>query len=212
MNLNLLNQKCSRTIFLYQNRNSNSFSINMRKELLKNIMEINDTINKNTIDECYEDFNKNYNILLYIILFREDLVSHKIILDVLNNSLSGKTLFASIIDLILTMKKELNDEIISKILLLKNKSHLQKPYDWRFHILKRNEISNDLKKQILETYTELELKKIVDEIYSNLKEEYADNEGKTLEELKEFKNILEEQRAYDILKQYQEELEIKKSK
>lgn len=207
---NTLIEKCKRTIFLYQNRNSNLYKpkylLEMKKELLNNIKELNEKIDENIINNSIKKPKKCYEVLLYSIIFKEDLVNHDVILLVLNNS-EGKI---NPVSLILSMNKDLNDEIISKILTMKIDNGLRKPFDWRYHILKREEISDNLKQEVLNYYKEDEIEKIVDEIYNDLQDEFEDKGKHSLDSLKKYKNILKEHRAYTILKTYKDEINIKK--
>ena len=65
MNLNTFNYKCSRVVFLYQNRNRKFLLTNQRKEMLENIRDINNELDKNVIQFCYENIKQYYNVILY---------------------------------------------------------------------------------------------------------------------------------------------------
>jgi len=210
MILSKLNEKCKRTIYLYQIRNSTLYHprklLEMKKELLINIKELNAKINENIIKDSIKNPKKYYDILLYSIIFREDLINHQIILLILNNSKEK----INPIDFILLMNNDLNDEIVSKILTMKVDNELIKPFDWKYHIIKREEISDNLKQKVLVNYKENELEDALDIIHNDLQDEFIDKGTNNLEKLKQYKNILDENRAYTILKKYENEINVKK--
>ena len=80
---------------------------------------------------------------------------------------------------ILEMNKKLNDEIILFILDQMESDKYYKglePYDYRYHILKRNEISEYIKEKIFKKYSKQELIDVVNDIKYNLDNELYIND------------------------------------
>lgn len=204
-----INENCLEVIYhLGVTKNSFDFeflSEKISKKVQKSQIIVEKYLEENNLKNCIK--KENYYLLLYCVIFKEELVNNDI-LDILVDNYENK--LSPFFD-ILRMNSKLNDEIVSKIINIINEmcdcfkrcTYLgYLPFDYRYHILKREEISYEIKKKILDTYgTDIEF--IRDEIYNDLDNKVS-NEGlpflmldyldvffETYPELKDQKRVLE---------------------
>ncbi|MBP3460964.1 MAG: hypothetical protein J6K21_00945 [Bacilli bacterium] len=133
--------------------------INSKKDIHKTI-----EINKIYILECLKNIKENYYTLYYSILFQEekimDLIDPVIISLILNIEECNP------VNKILEITPIITDftaiEMIDKI--------TDKEFDYKYHILKRKEISDYIKENILEEFTIEEINDYIDNIKPNNEE------------------------------------------
>ena len=145
----------------------------IENEYKDNIFKMKDEVNEETIKRIGKDYAKYPDIFNYCIVFDEKLISNNMIFRLLQKNIV-KCYFN-----ILEMNKKLNDEIILFILDQMESDKYYKglePYDYRYHILKRNEISEYIKEKIFKKYSKQELIDVVNDIKYNLDNELYIND------------------------------------
>lgn len=155
----------------------------IENEYKDNIFKMKDEVNEETIKRIGKDYAKYPDIFNYCIVFDEKLISNNMIFRLLQKNIV-KCYFN-----ILEMNKKLNDEIVLVILdKMKNEKCYKgnNPYDYRYHILKRNEISDFIKDEMLNRYSRKELEDIVETIKYDLEDDLNINGIKNKTDL--FKN------------------------
>ena len=116
-------------------------------------------IDENLIDKLDNNYDEYYYIYYYCIVSKEELITNEIILNIIDNCSNKINPYLDIV----RMNKQLNNDIIMKILdKTKNISLLDTqtiygpiPFDLRYHILKREEINEDLKEEVLNRYDKI---------------------------------------------------------
>ena len=208
MDLETLNELCDKIIDFY---NYNLVSGKMYSgdtywklyhEYQDNLLKVKDLINKELIEKLDGNTNNYSGIYNYCIAYNEEIISNNLILDFLNNKkLMGRYSYFNI----LMMNKELNNEIICYIL-----NHIDivndfvgyLPFDYRYHILKRKEISDEIKNNLLSTYDEEELEYIVEQIDYDLLDEFSTHEIIDIDDLKRYDSVYQEYLTYNMLRNY----------
>ena len=121
------------------------------------------TIDSKLVDELNHEYYKYYNIYLFCIRYKEWLLNKEDIVSIINN--------ISLLDYIsiLRMNMELDDEIVLKIFnkINENKYYLdlgEKPLDYKYHILRRKEISDKTKNIVLDSYSIRKLNNSIKEL------------------------------------------------
>lgn len=195
-------------------KNGNLLSFDARNQMLavaqKSQLIVEDFLQKNKLENHLD----KYYLLLYCVIFKEELINNNILNILIDNSDNKIDPFLHI----LMMKRKLNNEIVEKIInkidnrddLLNNSQNLgYLPFDYRYHILKRKEISFEIKEKILLTYSDIEY--IKDEIYWYLTDELA-SKGINLyisdipdEMLENYQDLQDEKRAFEIIANYKEQ-------
>ena len=160
--------------------------------------KLNMIIDSKVISELKNDYYKYYYIYLYCVLFKEQLITSEDIEGIVNNVYN-----ADYYSLLLSNKK-LSNKTVSKILdLLKDNNYVylgKIPFDYRYHIIKRNEISDDIKNKVVDSYSKEELKKINKELKDIiLFEELYYSEIDSKDNMFNDKNISDEYRVYQRL-------------
>lgn len=207
MELEELNELCNKIIhfYNYELEGHNYYSADLYWKLYheqkENLLKVKDLID----EELIEKLDSNYyysSIYNYCIAYNEEILSNDLILDLLNNKklLSRYSYFN-----ILMMNKKLNNKIILSIL-----NHINIvddfvgyiPFDYRYHILKRKEINDEIKKKLLTTYEEKDLEYTVEQIDYDLLDEFQSNKILDIDDLKLYDNIYREYLVYDMLRNY----------
>lgn len=217
--MNELNKKCVQVINTYYDDNRNMYCYELlQEEKTKckiNQKEIDQILNYDLIKEYLNNVDENYSVLLYQIMFENDItekLKEQIIYALLDNIKNNS--FNPILH-ILMMNTELNNEIISRIIEITDEKYVyhcigtgelgKKPFDYRYHIIKRKEISDELKQIILERYDFCYDYDSVDEerqIYYDLRYEFDSKQIKCKEDISKYKDLEDECRAYKLLKKY----------
>lgn len=184
--------------YRYKDLYEKKYSMSDRIEKENLFKKLNMMIDSKVINNLKNNYYKYYYIYLFCVLFKEQLVTSEDIEGIVNNVYN-----ADYYSLLLSNKK-LNNEIVLKILdLLKNNNYVylgEIPFDYRYHIIKRNEISDDIKDKVMSSYSKEELK----EIYKELKdiisfEELYYSEIDSKDNMFNDKNISDEYRVYQRL-------------
>jgi len=175
-----INRSCYEIISFLNARNGSMYAFEaldrMKKQALENQKEVEKYLEKNKLQNCIN--SDNYYLLLYCVVFKEELITSDILNIIINNCDNKILPFLHI----LMMNSKLSDEIVLKIIKKieeidsdrKNSVSLgYLPFDYRYHILKREEISDELKEKILSTYDDIEY--IKQEIYIDLDNELGEN-------------------------------------
>lgn len=201
MRLSEINKSCFDVINYYNNkyRYKNLYNIkygnNDIKEKESLFRKLIMTIDSKLIDSLKKDYYKYYYIYLFCVLFKEQLVNIEDIDGIVKNVYN-----ADYFSLLQTRMK-LNDDIINMILKLvkdNNKVYLGKiPFDYRYHIIRRKEISENIKNQIVDSYSKEEIKEIDNELRDNIlfEEIYHDEIGDR-NKMFEDENLSDEYRVY----------------
>lgn len=210
-----INIECFKVIKFLRDQNSNLYSYELleksRKEVLESQKIIEKHLEKNELQNCSD----NYYLLLYCVIFKEKLINNDILNTLINNCDNKILPFLHIT----MMSSKLNDEIILKIINKKEKMNIDfkrsidfgyLPFDYRYHILKRKEISYEIKEKILSTYGE-NIEFVRDEIYINLDDELY-NKGIRLsvwnvpdEIISRYPELKDQKRALEIIDNYKEQ-------
>ncbi len=155
-----INNMCYDVIKLHRERTANNEFITKLNKLLH-------VVNYDLIKSLNKNYSGYYFIYLFCVIFKEYLITKD---DVLNIVKSDDNVdYYSI----LCMSKELDDEIVLNMLSNIKKGHSNLylgafPYDYRFHILIRKEISYKIKKEILDQYSKEELITLYEEIKKDI--------------------------------------------
>ena len=205
MELEKINELCHKimSFYDYNLRSIDLYTFDLFKELeednIANLLAAKKMIDEKVIKQISNDYKKYPEIFKYCIIYRKELIDNDLLLNLVSNN-KMENYFD-----ILCMDRELNDEIVLSI--LKNidvdKDFLgKKPFDYRYHILKREEISDSIKEDILSKYRKSELEEIVDNIDLDLQDEFSLNRIFTKEDLKKHKYLYEEYIALNTMKNY----------
>lgn len=207
MDLKDVNELCYRIMFFYDyvircdNSSSTEMIENMAKEYQENLKKAKFEVNEDIIKETKKNLNKYRDIYNYCIVFREELLSIDLLTEIVrNNHLSRNNYFN-----ILNMSMELNDEIVQSVLRKVNLDSIYlgtKPYDYRYNVLKRTEISDDIKNKILSSYDKHELESIEQILEDDLNDEIVIKKIKNNEDLKRYSDVFKLYIAYTTIKDY----------
>lgn len=191
MSLENVNEICYRIMSFYNYNSSNKS--NELEDYWANLLVAKELVNNKLLNKI-DDYTKYINVFNYCIIFREELVNNELITNLLNNGFYDY-------NSILKMDRELNDEIVLSILsnINKNSDDL---YDYRYHILKRSEISEYIKDDILNNYDKEELECNTDKIGLDLQDECSLSKIYTLDDLIEHKKIYHKYVAYNKMRNY----------
>lgn len=213
-----LNKKCSyiNNVYMLLSKNNQHYTYELLEQMKKQDViykvEVNDILDENKVIESLYNPNKYYDILLYLIIYENELTEkykNDIVFSVLDNRTND---YYNPILHILMMKTELNNEIVKRIIDITDQEYVDqyynylgnKPFDYRYHILKRKEISLELKNQVLEryefddSYEEDEERQIYYDVEFELK--HGNRKISSLEDIENNKELSDEIRAYQLIK------------
>ncbi|HPF83032.1 MAG TPA: hypothetical protein PLV83_02555 [Bacilli bacterium] len=208
-----LNEKCSYINHAYVSRNEQLYALELLEKMRNQAdiyrKEVDEVLDENKVIDSLKNPKKYYDILLYLIIY-ENKLTEKYKNDIVFKALDNQTekYFNPILH-ILMMETELNDEIVKKIIDITNQEYVDKnhsvlgnkPFDYRYHILKRHEISLELKKEILERYEFDDSYGEDEEIQIHYDVEFElRNRDKKNSTIENDKNLSDEIRAYQLIK------------
>lgn len=209
--MKLLNDKCEYVLRTCLD-NSKNYTVHekMLEESKKYQQEINRQINEQLIQESLLNPKENYYILFYIIYFEFNLTKE------LNESIALSLLknMDNEINPILTISMsnlEISNKLVKYILTITTDEYVkenfsklgEKPFDFRYHILKRKEINEELKNEVLKKYQvcyDFDEDDEATQLYYDILFEIESKNIKTKEELEKYKDLVDEIRCYKILK------------
>ena len=215
--MKLLNDKCEYVLRTYLD-NSKNYTVHekMLEESKKYQEEINRQINEQLIQESLLNPKENYYILFYIIYFEINLtkeINETIALSLLKNMDNEINPILTI----LMSNLEISNKVVKYILTITTDEYIEenfnklgkKPFDFRYHILKRKEISEELKNEVLKKYQvcyDFDEDAEVTQLYYDILFEIESKNIKTKEELEKYKDLVDEIRCYKILKKMNKKL------
>jgi hypothetical protein len=180
------------------------YNVDCKNDLLKEEQEVDKIINKRYIEECLKNIDETYNILYYSIIFKEEIVSNlidNIIISLMNNMNENRY---NPIYKILELAPVITDfsvvEMLGKIDI--------KNFNYNYHILKRKEISDYIKNELLENYSLEELEMEINNISCDIEQKLIERNIFLENDLNKYKDINEEIFVYKILVQYRLNLKI----
>lgn len=194
-------------------KNGNLCSFELLEKLKKQALISQKIIEKYLEENKPGNLGDNYYLLLYCVIFKEELITEDMLKTIIDNCDNKIIPFLHIT----MMKNELNDEIVLKIINKIEKMSDYKlsqyfgylPFDYRYHILKRKEISYEVKEKILSTYDDLEF--IKEEIYVDLDNELG-NKGINVnvwdipdEVISRYPELADEKRALETIVDYRKQ-------
>lgn len=209
-----LNKKCSYVNSTYITKNYHLYSYELLEQMEKQSKvykkEIDDVLDENKVIESLYNPKECYDILLYLIIFENDLTK-KYISDIALNVLEYRAdEYFNPILYILMMKTKLNDEIVKKIIDITDEKYVKnhsrelgtEPFDYRYHILKRKEISVELKNEILARYSfDYDYNEDNErEIYNDINFELEKKQLSSMEEIENDESLSDEIRAYQLIR------------
>ena len=209
-----INKSCYEIISFLNARKSSMYSYEalekMRKIALENQKEVEKYLEENKLKDYIN--SDNYYLLLYCVEFKEKLITYDILNIIIDNCDNKILPFLTI----LMMNGKLNDEIVLKIIKKMEEIDSDRktcvslgylPFDYRYHILKREEISDEVKEKVLSTYDDIEY--IKQEIYIDLDNELGEK-GISLnvwdvpdEIISRFPELKDQKRALESIHNYQ---------
>lgn len=210
-----INIESCKVIRFIRERNNNMCSYKVLEEARKEALESQKIIEKYLETNKIENCSDNYYLLLYCVIYKEELINEDILKTIIDNC-DNKILPFLYITM---MESNLNDEIVLKLINKKEEiddgfmiradlGHL--PFDYRYHILKREEISYEIKEKILSTYND-NIDFIREEIYVDLDNELGNN-GIRLsvwnvpdEIISRYPELKDQKRALEIIDNYKEQ-------
>lgn len=160
--MKLLNDKCEYVLRVYL-YDSHIYAQDLREQMIKEAKEyqeeINKKINEQLLQESLSNPKENYYILLYIIYFEIHLtkeLNETIALSLLKNMDNE----INPILIILMSSLEISNKVVESILTITTDEYIEenfnklgeKPFDFRYHILKRKEVNERLKNEVLKKY------------------------------------------------------------
>ena len=211
--MKLLNDKCEYVLRVYL-YDSHIYAQDLREQMIKEAKEyqeeINKKINEQLLQESLSNPKENYYILLYIIYFEIHLtkeLNETIALSLLKNMDNE----INPILIILMSSLEISNKVVKYILTITTDEYIEenfnklgeKPFDFRYHILKRKEISEELKNEVLKKYQvcyDFDEDDEATQLYYDILFEIESKNIKTKEELEKYKDLVDEIRCYKILK------------
>lgn len=209
--MKLLNDKCEYVLRTCLD-NSENYTVHekMLEESKKYQEEINRQINEQLIQESLLNPKENYYILFYMIYFEINLtkeLNETIALSLLKNMDNEINPILTI----LMSNLEISNKLVKYILTITTDEYVKenfnklgkKPFDFRYHILKRKEINEELKNEVLKKYQvcyDFDEDAEATQLYYDILFEIESKNIKTKEELEKYKDLVDEIRCYKILK------------
>lgn len=190
----------------YLNNLHNFVDYNRLKELKKMLEELKVefiNVDKNDIKQLAQDIEKNYYKLFCIFILKDELFTEE--LDIIKNMIDQNKYKYHLFYELLISELELDDEIIENILQETTFIRLEKPFDYKYHILKRQNVSNEMCEKVLKTYSNIELDEDVEQIYYDLECEFNKKKISSIEEIKKYPYLEKEYKVYKMLKNYQKQ-------
>ena len=207
-----INAESFNVISFIRERQSNMYSRELLEETRKNALESQKVIEKYLEENKIENCSANYYLLLYCVIYKEHLVNEDMLKTIIDNC-DNKILPFLYITM---MENKLSDEIVLKIINKIEEMNLDYkssvdfghlPFDYRYHILKREEISNNLKEIVLSTYKD-SIEFVRDEIYMDLDNELG-NKGIRLsvwdvpnEIISRYPELKDQKRSLEVITNY----------
>lgn len=218
MRFSTINKLCFKIIVYYKQKQNGIYNYQFEHEIKEYIEVVDKIIDKKLLNYILSKnkLKEYYYILYYTIINHEELIDEKerFILELLKNS---NNKIDPSFD-ILIMNSDLNDIIIDNILEnIDNKKDQNldlgiKPFDYRYHILKRKEISDDIKENILNTYDIDELNEVLNDINSDLGDEIESKNIMVIDDIYKYKDLEDECRAFTILNERKNKRKMNKIK
>ena len=204
MNLQLINKLCYECISyenMLQSDKNKYYTYEYENSFLSNLKKLNTLITPSLIESLNDNYDKYYYIYLFCIKYKEYLLTNDNIVEML--ILAKEKNEYELFD-ILAMNRELNDEIVLCILeKIKKENNLRylgdNPFDYRYHILRRKEISEKVKEKVLSTYNISELKSILRMLGNDINKKVFREDLSSVEELYKDKQFREECETYTYL-------------
>ena len=203
MDLSKLNKLCCEVINFYniKSRSIDLFNTKYTKyqnnEMNALLNKLNILITPKLIESLNNDYYSYYYIYLFCIIFKEELLTNKDILGIVINKKNAD--YFSVLE----MNKELDDETIQTTYeLINDNSYVYKgqiPFDYRYHILRRNEVDSEIKNKVLNTYSKKEIKSIIKSLRQDLIDKIYFNEINNRNELLNNKSVCDEYNVYKTL-------------
>lgn len=209
--MKLLNDKCEYVLRTCLD-NSENYTVHekMLEESKKYQEEINRQINEQLIQESLLNPKENYYILFYMIYFEINLtkeLNETIALSLLKNMDNEINPILTI----LMSNLEISNKLVKYVLTITTDEYVKenfnklgkKPFDFRYHILKRKEINEELKNEVLKKYQvcyDFDEDAEATQLYYDILFEIESKNIKTKEELEKYKDLVDEIRCYKILK------------
>lgn len=215
--MKLLNDKCEYVLRTCLD-NSENYTVHekMLEESKKYQEEINRQINEQLIQESLLNPKENYYILFYMIYFEINLtkeLNETIALSLLKNMDNEINPILTI----LMSNLEISNKLVKYVLTITTDEYVKenfnklgkKPFDFRYHILKRKEINEELKNEVLKKYQvcyDFDEDAEATQLYYDILFEIESKNIKTKEELEKYKDLVDEIRCYKILKKMNKKL------
>ena len=190
----------------------------------KRILEEHNLLNQYILahikeEKFQKEIDRLYTIQLYCVVYLEEELENGFFLELVNKLLSlpipDYYVFSPIL-LILLSNSDLTEELVEKIYekirneILPTEYHStcglgNPPYDYRYHILKREETSKSLVSKILNSYDEVsleELKEYFQTVLWDMNEQLVDQKIKRIEDIKGNKELERDFHYFQIIQEY----------
>lgn len=210
-----INKESWNVISFLREKNNNLYSHELLEKTRKQALESQKIIEKYLETNKIENCSDNYYLLLYCVIFKEELINEDILKTIIDNCDNKIVPFLYIT----MMESKLNDEIVLRLInklerlndgLMRSADFGHLPFDYRYHILKREEISYDVKEKILSTYNG-NIDFIREEIYVDLDNELG-NKGIRLsvwdvpnEIISRYPELKDQKRALEVITNYKKQ-------
>ncbi len=193
-----INNLCYEIVNYYNKGLYNKSNPNEKRRIEETFRKLSMIINSKFIKSLNKNYNAFYYIYLFCIMFKEHLLSKEDIYGIIINVENYDTLS------ILQMNMKLDDDIVLRILkaIDEDKAKLYTgniPYDYRYHILRRKEISQYIKNRVLRKYSKEELKVVIDQINADFEEGLYFLETRDLQEAQGHQHLSDEYHVSRVL-------------
>lgn len=220
-NMQDMNQKCKYIFNFFYGNLDRMYAPELQESERKHLIEYQEKLDSYLLSHIEDDgFQKEilpfYWIQLYSIVYLETKVTNEVFLSLVKNLLKCSTpdyncLCPHILvlmaennlteDIIRTIAKKIEEEI--QLIPTYRLGHI--PYDYRYHLLKREETPEDMKGKILSSYDELSLEELYDfmqEIFDELNGELVRYKIKDVSQITAIPNLKREYHYFQIMKEY----------
>lgn len=178
--------------------------------------QIENLISANLGNEfLYQENANSYYIQLYAVHFLEKKLNDKQFLEILEILLlkeNNSENFLSPLVLVLMSERKLPEDILRKIYKkIMIQQHFQNnrlgslPYDYRYHLLKREELPKELVGELLTTYDDInleELYELIERVMNELNSELRIHKIKNIQQIESIPTLKMEHHYFKIMKQY----------